>query len=423
MKISRILRRQISIMSMVLVSAAILLSTTGCTVRVKADDLMHNVKPNSVVGKTQDEPFIKAAAGFSVNLFGRSLDEDDNALVSPLSVLLALSMTANGAKGETLTQMQDVLGGISINDLNKYLYAYVKALPNEKKAALHIANSIWFRNDSSLQVNPDFLQANADYFQADAFRSPFNNQTAKDINNWVKQHTNGMIDEIVDEIRSDNMMFLINALAFEAEWAAIYEKKDVREGVFTEADGEKETVKFMHSSEGQYLNDGKATGFIKPYANNTYSFVALLPYENVGIDQYIKSLTGEGFVKTLQDATNSSVIAAMPKFSYDYSIEMKKVLQDMGMAKAFSDEEADFSGIGQCSAGNLFINSVLHKTYIAVDERGTKAGAVTKVEINCSSAGPGNTKTVILDRPFVYAIVDNATKLPLFMGTVREIED
>lgn len=395
----------------------------ACAPRVQAADLMAGLGAKPVEGKEADANFIGSAADFALELFKKTVDKEENSLVSPLSVLLALAMTANGADTQTLAEMEEVLGGhIPLAELNEYLYSYVKTLPSAKKAKLTIANSIWFRDEAArLTVERDFLQRNADYYGAAAYKSPFDKQTLADINNWVKKNTDGMIDSILEEIAEDAVMYLINAIVFEAEWERIYTEYDIREGFFTALDGSQQKVEFMHSEESAYLDDGRAIGFIKPYAGNLYSFAALLPNEGVDLGDYIAGLSGNGFLETIAGAQSTPVAAALPKFSYDYRIKMNEALKIMGMPRAFSSREADFSKLGQSSRGNIFIGEVLHKTFIQVDERGTKAGAVTKVEMKDEAYI--ETKSVVLDRPFVFAIIDNASNLPLFIGALAEIGD
>jgi len=387
--------------------------------QIKAADLMSGIVPNKPDGKAVDSLFVEKTAGFFVELFKHTLGDKQNALISPVSVLLALSMTANGADNNTLSQMEHVLGGgIPLAELNRYLYAYVHGLPNEAKSKLHIANSIWFRD--GFHVKKDFLQVNANYYAAKAYQSAFDEETLKDINLWVKLNTDGMIDTILDKIQPGEVMYLINAVAFEAEWQKIYDDASVQKNEFTNIHGKKQTVDFLSSRESFYLEDEHATGFIKPYMNNKYSFVALLPHENISIEAYIRSLSGAGFINTLQKAQQAGVSAQLPKFSYQYSISMKEALKTLGMPEAFEPEKADFSKIAH-PPPNLFLSRVLHKSFIDVNERGTKAGAVTAVGV-AATAAPPPEKHVVLNRPFVYAIVDNATKLPLFMGVLASVE-
>lgn len=402
---------------------SMLLSVTGCSTKIKGQDLMKDLTAGDVIGVSDLTKDSAELTDFAVRLFQASEEEGKNTLISPLSVLCALSMTANGAKGDTLTQMETVLG-MSTDELNNYLHSYMKALPQGEDYKLSPANSIWFTNHERFMVNQDFLQLNADYYGADIYRTPFDNSTLNDINNWVKEKTDDMIPEILDKIPKEAVMYLVNALAFEAEWADIYEKDQVRDGIFTLEDGTTQDVEFMYSEESNYLEDEYAIGVMKYYKECKYAFVALLPKEGVSVSDYIASLDGEHLNKLITSKTNPTVSTAIPKFESEYSTEMSEVLSEMGMDIAFNKEAADFSGLGTSTAGNIFINRVLHKTFISVGEQGTKAGAATVVEATDECAAVvTDTKTVYLDRPFVYMLIDCETNIPFFIGTMMSVNN
>ena len=412
-------KRWMSVILCLSVLATGVMSLFGCGAKVQATNLMKGVTAKTVSGKAADDTFKNSSADFAIKLFQKTRDDNKNSLISPLSVMLALSMTANGAKGETLAQMESLLGGdIPMETLNEYLYSYIKTLPSEKTAKLNIANSIWFR-DNGFKAEKSFLQKNADYYGAAAYKSVFNEKTLRDINNWVKKNTDGMIEKIIDDLDPDAVMYLINTVLFDAEWENIYKKDEVRDGTFTALDGTKRTASMMYSAERRYLDDGKAIGFIKPYKNG-YSFVALLPNGDISLSDYAASMTGKSFVDTIKNAEDVPVEAAMPKFSYDYDIEMSGALKALGMTKPFEPSKADFSALGSSDSGNIFISRVLHKAYIAVDEKGTKAGAATAADIKVTS-DIGGLYSVTLDRPFVYAVIDDAYGLPVFIGAVTDI--
>lgn len=404
------------------VITSVLTACTKSSPAAASDDLMNGISKSAAASKTPDEVFKASYSDFSIELFRESISGKENTLVSPLSVLMALSMTANGAAGDTLDEMEKLLGhGIPLLDLNAYLYSYSDGLPDEKKSKLRIANSIWFRDDEGrLTVEKGFLQTNADYYNAAAFKSKFDDATLEDINSWVEKNTDGMIDSILDSIHPDAVMYLINAIVFDAEWEKVYSKENLKGGSFKSASGMTEDAEFMNSEEGLYLEDSMSTGFIKPYSKGLYSFAAILPNEGTSVDEYVVAMTGTGFLDLIRGAESTLVTAALPKFSYSYKISMNDPLKRLGMPAAFSPENADFSRLGKSSRGNLFIGDVLHKTFISVDELGTKAGAVTKVEIRDESYT--ETKTVILDIPFIYAIIDNSTGLPIFIGTVNSVK-
>ena len=394
----------------------------------QAVDLMEGITAQDVTEKALDETFATAMTDFGVMLFQNRLladgeSEGENVLISPLSVMLALAMTANGAKGETRAEMEKFLGGeLTIEELNRYLYTNVKKLPAGDSYKLDIANSIWIRDVESLTVYEDFLQTNADYYQAAVRKEPFDEGTKDEINGWVKENTDGLIDSIVEEIPAETMMYLLNALVFDAKWAREYYQEDIREGSFTAADGKLRKVSMMSSEETVYLDDREAVGFIKYYTDNAYSFVALLPDENVEIEDYIASMTGERIRSLIENGRRATVIARTPKFSYEDETLMNEELKALGMPLAFSGECADFSGMGRTEGGNLYIGNVVHKTFISVDELGTKAGAVTAVSVDeCEAVSPDNIYYVTLDRPFVYMILDNAAGVPVFIGAVMDI--
>ena len=405
------------IVSLLLLLATVL-NLSGCVFSSQAANLMEGVTPQSVTQLKTLNDKNDDVYDFAIRFFKATNESDKNTSVSPLSVLCALAMTANGADGETRRQMESVFG-MSIEDLNLYLYTYINSLPQNEKAKLSVANSIWFKDSPLFNVKQSFLQENANYYRADIYKAPFDNKTVDDINNWVNDKTNGMIPRVVEEIFDSSCMFLINALAFEAEWNKCYEKRDVEKRDFTRADGTKQRVEFMYSTEYSYLNDGSAQGFIKYYNYSDYAFVALMPNQNISLEQYVSSLDGRALSTLIASAEGKSVKAAIPKFEYEYSIELSDVLESMGMVNAFDSQAADFSGI----CDNIYVDKVIHKTYVQVAEKGTRAGAVTAVEDNYEGSGffDGEIKRVYLDRPFIYMLIDCKNNIPFFIGTVTEV--
>ena len=405
-----------------LLAIILVFGLTACS-QVSADDLMKDVSAKNVDVLPDMDVGAAAAADFGVRLFQTSMEEGKNTLISPLSVLYALAMTANGADGETLAQMEKVLG-MDCDTLNSYMLAYLDLLPKAKDYKLSLANSIWFKDDPDFVVEQSFLQTNADYYGADAYKAAFDEATRNDINNWVKEHTDDMIPEIINEIPDEAIMYLVNALAFDAKWDIEYEDYQIREGRFTTEDGKRQDVDMMHSEEHKYLEDDLATGFIKYYKDRRYAFVAMLPNEGVTVSQFVESLTGKHLWDLLSNPQDVTVFATMPKFETEYGIEMSEVLQEMGIVDAFDWQVADFSRLGTYNADgmNICINRVLHKTFISVSEQGTKAGAATAVELVAEGAMEiEEFKEVILDRPFVYMLIDCETNLPFFIGTMMDV--
>ena len=391
-----------------------------------ATDLMKGIKPSK---PAEDPDAIRKngskAADFAVRLFKASrTEEGENLLISPLSVLYALAMTANGAEKNTLAQMEEVLG-MSRDELNSFILSYSKCLPQADEYKLKLANSIWFTADQRFTVNNDFLQKVADYYDAEIYKTVFDDKDAakKTINKWVEGRTDGMIPEIINDIPDSIIMYLINALAFKAQWQEEYTPDMVCDGTFTRENGQTQDAKLMYSTEKSFISTDKATGFIKPYKDGKYAFAALLPNEGVTVSELIESLDGEAISKLLAHPLvypqDIKVQTAIPKFETSSFLQMSKILKGMGMPDAFDSNLADLSGLGISTGGNLFISRVLHKTYISVDEKGTKAGASTAVEVVDKAIF--EPLRVILDRPFVYMLVDCTTNIPFFIGTMESL--
>jgi serpin B len=197
-------------------------------------DLMKGITPAKVKAVKLSDDFVKSTADFSMELFKKSVADGKNSLISPVSIYLALAMTGNGADGKTLEEFQSVLGryNLTMDDINRFCFSFASSLANVKSGKLNIANSIWYRDDGSLNVSKNFLQTNADYFGSSAYKADFNSSgTVRDINRWVKSNTNNLIDKIVDKIDPSTAMYLINTLYFEADWQNQYGKGDKKRGV------------------------------------------------------------------------------------------------------------------------------------------------------------------------------------------------
>ncbi len=374
--------------------------------------LIGDVLPPAVEAEAPSRDDAAAIASFALDLLRVDGVSEGNTLVSPVSIISALGMTAVGAKGETLEQMEAVMG-LSLPRLR----AILPALMTENEA-FGLANAIWFR-DRGLRINDDFAAVCRDEFGAPVTATPMDESTRADINSFVDEATRGMIPELIGEdvITPDLAMILVNALAFEADWQVAYDESLSVDGAFAGVDAK---VHYLCATEERYLEGKNETGFLKPYAGGRYAFAAILPSEGLRLADYIANLDGEALVKLLNSARTAEVHTRLPKFGYDDEFELAKTLKTLGMVDAFSWETADLSGIGRDDGGNLFISGVIHKTHIEVSESGTVAAAATAVTVAAESYNPNQPqpKYVYLDRPFLYAILDLATGVPLFIGTV-----
>ena len=379
-------------------------------------DLMEGITATPAQGLAPDETFRLSQLNFALALARETAVKDKNLLLSPFSVMIALAMTQNGARGTSLSQMEQVLGsGIPAAQMNRYLYAWISSLPDSEDARLQLADSLWIKESSAASVVPSFLQTNADWYGADAYTAPFDEGTLADINSWVASRTEGMIPKLMDRLSPDTEMILLNALAFDALWRVPYTDALVRTRDFRNASGKTVQAAMMHSTESSYLEGKGATGFLKYYADARYAFAAVLPDKGVSPADYLASLTASDLDRLLSSPVSEPVSAVLPQFSYSYEEHLPEALQRMGMTQAFSGS-ADFSGM----LPGAFISDVLHKTFIEVTQAGTRAAAVTAVEMT-KGAAPAAQKEVVLDRPFLYMIVDTEYRLPIFIGIVNEL--
>lgn len=422
MKVKKMLAVFMSVLSL----AACILPFSGCGKTVgkvhnkgvksgAVRDLTEGISKNGSASKAPDDEFKAAALSFAAELFKDNYSKGKTTLVSPLSVLTALALVQNGAQGDTLAQLEQALGGLDRDTLNAYMRAYCDFLTESEE--LKIANSVW--TDSSAEAKRAFLQKAVDSYSAQLFSAPLSDpKTVESINSWVKKNTDGMIPKIIEKADRYAVMMLVNAIAFDAKWETPYKRSDIEKLEFTSYSGSKKKTDFMCSTENVYLKDGGTVGFMKPYKNGRFAFAALLPDENTGIDDYVASLSGDKLMKIFSSAKRGNEVnVKMPKFRAEYSAQLIDTLKKMGVKDAFDSKTADFSSL--IENRDAYIATVVHKTFIEVDENGTRAAASTLVGADTMSLM--EPYSVFLNRPFVYMIVDTETNLPLFIGVQTEI--
>lgn len=402
-----------------LMSILSLFCAASCSSDVSAAtvDLLDRITRNEVKSRPLDDEFKLKQTEFSLKLFNELYKSDENLLISPLSVAMTLGMTANGASSTTLSELEALLcNGFSLAELNGYYRTMLNRIEGDKNAQFKVADSVWFRDCERFTPKTEFLQTVADWYGASAFKAPFDDSTADDINNWVKENTDGMIEKTVDGISDRTMMYLINAVAFNAEWETSFAPAD--KALFTSSDNRSSLVSMMKGSESIYLSDDSASGFVKKYKGGRYAFAAIMPSDGVTLDAYLGSLTAEKLSGILNGATLSDVNVIMPKFSYDCETEMKNALSAF-IPTAFDPDNADFKNMADCSE-NIYIYDVVHKTHIDVNENGTEASASTKVEISVKTSLT-EQKNLVFNKPFIYMIIDTTNNIPVFFGAVNAL--
>lgn len=372
------------------------------------------------------DSFVKQNAEFSVDLMKKSMSEaickGENALISPVSIIHGLALALDGASGRTKEQIEESLcGDVDVMEFQKKLSEYSVYLRNFQSIKFHLANSIWIRQHDKLTVKEDYLKRMKEYYGASVFKRIFNESTVAEINQWVYNNTAHMIPGIIKQISPGTMLYLIHALSFEGQWQSIYRESDVHQGEnFTNAKGKSESVTMLHRKEYLYVEDDYVTGVVKPYKGERYAFMGILPKSGVTLQEYVENLTGAQLLNLYEKCRNEEVKTKIPEFSYDYSASLLEPVKAMGITDLFEKDKADLSKLASAGQESIYVDDIMHKTYIELNRNGTSAAAVTSVTLKPTAMAPGkNPKEVYLDRPFLYAIIDMNSGLPMFVGVVN----
>ena len=343
--------------------------------------------------------------------------KSENALFSPVSLYMTLALTADGAAGDTRSQLETLLGGENGEKRGDAVKTLTNAL-NKNKAA-RMANGIWMNKTFILPDEAFSTLAEKLYGAKIASFSP-NGDAVREINGWAQEKTGGRIPAVLNDLDPDTLLVLVNALTFDAEWQNKYDKGSVKEGTFVSASGKRRKVNMMVSVETRYLETENARGFIKPYKNGNV-FAALLPSEGVEIGTVLESLCGGAMRKVLRNPQSVYVIASMPQFGFEDETDLIPVLKNFGVTDLFDKEKADLSGFGELQPpyNKMSVSLVLQKTALDVTPDGTSAAAVT-VEAVTGSGTAQRMENVVLDRPFLFLILDG-NGVPLFIGVVNNV--
>ncbi len=387
------------------------------------------IKDDTQIDPEDDTPIVVDAdlvlgnTEFGINLFKEiyKTDNDMNIFISPYSVSVALAMTLNGAAGDTEQAMTDSLQlqGLSSETINAAFLQMQEALQtSDPKVTLSIANSLW--GNDGITFESDFLQRNEKFFNAEVSILDFlDPSTLITINQWVNDNTNSKIPTILDSIERNAVLYLINAIYFKGTWQTEFKPENTRDGTFNLADGSQKQVPMMFRSGGKYSHYHSDTvqAISLPYGEGQFSMYIFVPTNQSDLDAFLATLTPENWENWMTEFNERQMDLRMPKFKVKYGAkELKDVLITLGMGVAFDAGRADFSRMADLEdlGSNLYIDTVLHKTFVEVNEEGTEAAAATVVGIVKTSAPPQFN----VDRPFFYAIRDNETGTVLFMGTV-----
>ena len=371
-----------------------------------------------------DDQLVEANTGFGLELFRNIYEEEgeENLFISPASISLALSMTYQGAEGETKKEMADVLGyeDMELEKLNQANADLLTILGRpDEGVEISLANSIWKR--VGLDFYEEFLEDNQNYFDAEVQALNFDNPEASEIiNQWVEEETRGHIEDIVeDDIDHDTIMFLINALYFQGDWTETFDEEKTMNRPFYAPTGEREVPMMFRDDEIEYLEEDLFQAVRLPYGEEErVSMYVFLPHEDAGLEGFYEELNRENMTQWTNSFQKMEGKLGLPRWEMEYEVDLKDHLVEMGMETAFDHNLADFSNMREIPPV-VYLKSVMHKSFVEVDEKGTEAAAATSVEVGIESA-PADYFNMEVNRPFFFAIQDDATGALLFTGSVVE---
>ena len=359
---------------------------------------------------------------FSLNLYQHIISETNgNVFFSPYSIFVALAMTYEGAHGDTAEQMNNVLGFEQNNEVSLCSFGRIYNLLNiDAKYTLNTANALWTKEDYPFLE--EYLNFIDNYYMGKATDVDFTkpDEAAEIINKWVEENTGGKIEDMLSsgDISPGTVLILSNAIYFKGLWLTQFNVEETVDRDFKLATGETIEVPTMVSTNSEvYFNytETKDMQLLElPYKGDAVSMIILLPKENdlIMVEQ---TLNKENLSIWLDSMYPANIDICLPKFTFKTEYNLKNILIDMGLDIAFSSN-ADFSGMN--GYGGLFIEKVLHKAFVEVNEEGSEAAAATTVHV-LETAMPGPTKVFDADHPFIFLIQHKETDTILFMGSVE----
>ena len=393
----------------------LIISATSCK---KEPEGTKQPKPIDLTTKANE--VIAGSNSFGIDLFRlTAISEDKNMMLSPLSASTALTMLLNGCDTQTYQQIRDMLGyqGLTIEEVNAAYHSLVGQLLNiDPEVKLALANSAWYRQ--GFDVKPAYLNTLDSAYDARIAGLDFNSPSALEtINKWASDNTNGKIPKVLDAIDPYAVMFLMNALYFKGNWTYQFDPGQTASIPFHLKNGSVVDVEMMRSlfTNVKIVYDDAATVIELPYGQQNFSMVIILPDNS--LDEYLPGFDNVDWSRitanldAITEPGEGEII--LPKFKFEYEKKLNEQLKSLGMIDAFDSELADLSGI---SDDDIYVNFVKQNTFVDVNEEGTEAAAVTTVGIYTT----GLPVTIMMDKPFIFAIRERMTNTLLFIGKVEQ---
>jgi len=371
-------------------------------------------------GSLEDLQESMVALGFKTFLEIHNDDpRKENILISPLSIETALYMVANGAEDETLTEIRNALelGDFYPSGINVQFEKLMESIMQDATDETYLnAAQAAFYNPRLFDMDSNFKSTLENFYQADVFDDQFNLES---INGWANDKTNGRIPTVLDEIKDEEFMFLMNALYFLGDWEHPFPEESTSEIPFNFVDGSSPSISMMNQDRNlrHYIGDDiKAVDL--NFVNNKFAMTFILP--EIGIGNFLASNDFVSLKTIYQELVNTQITdnrleLYLPKFEIKYKRELSKDFKAMGMKRAFDAISAQMGKVGS-AGGNIYLTRVIHDTFLKIDEKGAEGAAVTTVGFGVESI----TQTIIFDRPFLIVLRHVESGVPIFIGKISD---
>ena len=371
--------------------------------------------PSDIPTQNQQSPY-----DFGIDMWNAiEIESGENKVISPLSILTAMHMLANGTLGEA---KEEVLRGLlfenaslsGANETHEKLAEDI-ARSNSNSAFVNLANAVFWDNNC-IEIDAQFRQTLEESFQAEFLADAF---TKEKINAWVSENTNEKIKEVIDVIQDDEIMFLINALYMEASWNLGFDSLLTHEEIFSSHDGTT-SVDMMHSdTDRNYLINDTLSAVELSFKGNEYSMLCMLRHDGSSQSLFTDLLNKESqFASLLNQLNENRLLLSLPKFEVKYRKLLKDALKSMGITEIWEEGNGDLSGLGNSLCGPMYVSRVIHETFLKVDEQGVEGAAVTVVGVGVESVPP----VIEFNRPFEFVIYHKETLAPVFMGYIQDFQ-
>ena len=412
----------------VVLAAFMTMSFSGCSSDSNEGDIVIDMLPKtrSVELTQEQKEFVNKNNEFALNLY-KAICQGENAdksiIVSPFSATYLMGMLNDGAAGKTAEEITTALGFGGKQSVNDFCKAMIEQIPEvDPSVSLTNANCVVVNERQNIELKDQFVSDISNYYKGEVMKLDFSSSNAlKAVNDWSNRHTGGMIPKLMDQLKEDAALMLMNAISFKATWTEKFDEKDTQTETFTKEDGTTQSVQMMHRH--AIARVGEETDcytLLLPYGSgDKWGMTIFLPKEGKTVRDVINSLDMSKWLPyNYGSASPMDVDIKLPRFESSYKADVKSALQKMGVESVFDANKADLSLISKNK--NLYVYKMEQTAAIEVNEEGTRTSAVTVAELGYTDAGILGDKVYFhANTPFVYMIREASSGAVFFIGTYQ----